>query len=55
LPGGLQGEKWTNARDFLLGRGRRVAAEATIARDVLKRRLHADARRMQAAAPTEMA
>jgi hydroxymethylglutaryl-CoA reductase (NADPH) len=49
LPGGLQGEKWTNARDFLLGRGRRVAAEATIARDVLKRRLHADARRMQAA------
>jgi hydroxymethylglutaryl-CoA reductase (NADPH) len=49
LPGGLQGEKWTNARDFLLGRGRRAVAEATITRDVLATLLHAEATRMQAA------
>ncbi len=49
LPGGLQGEKWTNARDFLLGRGRRVVAEATLARDVLEGHLRAEAQRMHAA------
>lgn len=49
LPGGLQGEKWTNARDFLLGRGRSVSAEATIPRDVLATLLHAEAPRMHAA------
>ena len=49
LPGGLQGEKWTNARDFLLGRGRRAVAEATITREVLGRQLHADAGRMHEA------
>ncbi len=49
LPGGLQGEKWANALDYLHGRGRRVTAEATIAREVLARNLHADAPSMHEA------
>lgn len=47
LPGGLQGEKWANALDFIRGRGRRVAADAVITRDVLNAQLHAEASAMQ--------
>jgi hydroxymethylglutaryl-CoA reductase (NADPH) len=43
LPGGMQGEKWANALDFISGRGRRVAAEATISRNVLKEQLRVEA------------
>ena len=46
LPGGMQGEKWANALDFLHGRGRRVAAEATISRAVLRGQLRVEARDM---------
>jgi hydroxymethylglutaryl-CoA reductase (NADPH) len=40
LPGGMQGEKWGNALDYLHSRGRRVTAEVTLTRDVLSQQLH---------------
>jgi hypothetical protein len=49
LPGGMQGEKWTNALDYLHGRGRRASAEATITREVLSGQLRVDAQSMHEA------
>jgi len=49
LPGGMQGEKWANALDFLHGRGRRVVAEATISRAVLNGQLRVEAQDMHEA------
>ena len=46
LPGGLQGEKWANGRDFVQGRGHRVVAEATVSASVLQDLLRTDARTM---------
>ena len=46
---GMQGEKWANALDYLCGRGRHVAAEATIAREALAGQLRADAQSMHQA------
>jgi len=46
LPGGMQGEKWANGRDFVQGRGRRVVAEATVSASVLRDLLRTDARTM---------
>jgi hydroxymethylglutaryl-CoA reductase (NADPH) len=49
IPGGLQGEKWVNGRDFVSGRGRRTVAEATISAEVLLQDLRTDALTMQQA------
>ncbi len=49
IPGGMQGEKWANGRDFVLGRGRRVVAEATLSAAVLHDLLRTDARTMHEA------
>lgn len=49
LPGGMQGEKWANALDFIGGRGRRVAAEATVSRNVLSEQLRVSAQHMHEA------
>ena len=47
LPGGMQGEKWANALDFLHGRGRRVVSEAMVSRAVLNEQLRVEAQDMQ--------
>ena len=49
LPGGMQGEKWANALDFLHGRGRSVVAEATISQTVLSEQLRVEAQDMHKA------
>lgn len=48
VPSGLQGEKWVNGRDFVLGRGRRVVAEAKITAEALRQQFRADAQSMHA-------
>ena len=49
LPGGMQGEKWAAALDFVHGRCRRAAAEATISRAVLSEQLRVEAQDMHEA------